>query len=227
MLLTKKYCFVILFIALLLPTQAAVAGKKANAEQLLYDSAQRCLERGDSLKALQVYESLNVRIDSIAKADYGKEVKALRSTYQIDELLLKNELQRNRWMKLLSFGLFGFLLLLGAAVYYLRVNNRKLRQARLKSKQLEREAEFSEKEKTKLLYALSTEMTSLLAQIEVTVVYLLDNPPESPFNKTQIAELRSAVNELQKKTLIFSTNETILTDRCSASDGNARLGSSC
>ncbi|MEF9986328.1 MAG: hypothetical protein RR312_02460 [Bacteroidales bacterium] len=193
-------CYVITIIGLIcmLPLQPSFAKENISANKILYDKAETSLNNGDTLGACAIYRTIKIKIDSIAQINYQNEVKAKRTTYQIDELYLENKLQEGIILRRLSLFLLIIAILLIPAFYYLRTHNQKLEQARIKAKRLKEEAELLTKKKSILLYTISKDMTESLIEIKESTANLQTIDAESLQQAPKLlSNLRSSEEKLQ------------------------------
>lgn len=187
---------VICCIALVL--QALSANETPNRSTVLYDRAEAFLAKGDTVKACELFNKLRVESDSIARQNYQNEVKAIRTTYQIDELYLENKLQESVILKRFIYCLLIIVLLLASAFGYLYHRNRKLDQARMIAQRLKEEAEQSIQSKTELLYTISKDMTKSLTEMrEITATLQTTDLTSSEEVHKQLSALRSSEEKLQ------------------------------
>lgn len=187
---------VICCIALVL--QALSANETPNTGTVLYDRAEAFLAKGDTVKACALFNKLRVEADSIARQNYQNEVKAIRTTYQIDELYLENKLQESVILKRFIYCLLIIVLLLASAFGYLYHRNRKLDQARMIAQRLKEEAEQSIQSKTELLYTISKDMTKSLTEMrEITATLQTTDLTSSEEVHKQLSDLRSSAEKLQ------------------------------
>lgn len=178
--------------------QALSANETPNKSAVLYDRAEASLAKGDTVEACALFTKLRAEADSIARQNYQNEVKAIRTTYQIDELYLENKLQESVILKRFIYCLLIIVLLLASAFGYLYHRNRKLDHARMIAQKLKDEAEQSIQSKTELLYTISKDMTKSLTEMrEITATFQTTDLTSSEEVHKQLSELRSSAEKLQ------------------------------
>ncbi|MEG1498504.1 MAG: hypothetical protein RRX93_01675 [Bacteroidales bacterium] len=186
-------CWIGIFIS-----QISFAMPPINTHTSLKEKAENALLNGDTLEACIIFRQLKTETDSIARIHYQSEIKAKRATYQIDKLYLENKLQRGVILRRISLFLLISVLLLASAFYFLRKSNHQLEEERIKAKKLKEAAEFSLQKKSKLLYAISNDMTdSLNAMKEITTELQTENSSSLQDIKGKISCLRNSAEKLQ------------------------------
>lgn len=124
------FCGIILSIILLFSSSSSYAGEKeTHKKDSLLLLASDAVSRDEFEQACLFYRQAIVLNDTITKLNYEKEVKALKSEYQIDELYLENKKQENKILiRLIIFG--SVLILLSLTSYFLlkRRNSRFIKE---------------------------------------------------------------------------------------------------
>lgn len=156
------------------------------------EEVNRYVQSGNYEEACRMYEQIKKTKDSIAKKVYAQEVKALRSTHQIDELYLANKQQQNVLLERLLAYLFLLILALLAVIYYLRDKTRRLLLAEADLLKAKEQAEHSEHEKSVLLSQISVELKGALDDLTHRLASLNEK------QETPVREMEQDVEKLQR-----------------------------
>ncbi len=129
------------------------------------DSTNFFLQEGEKVQACNYIKKAILIQDTLYRDYYMKEVKALRSTNQIDELYLQNKKQDNIILTRFILFLSLILLLSLALVFYFKKKNKVIAQSKIEIEAAKLMAEKSLAEKSAMLSTISRDIRESLYTI--------------------------------------------------------------
>lgn len=130
--------------------------------QLDLQRAKLLVMQGQTEKACLIYRTAIALQDSLDNLSYVRQIDELRTIYQIDQLEIKNQKERNRtilWGILTVLSLSGLIILL---IFHIRKENKRLRRSKEELEKAQKYAERSIKAKSIFLSNMSHEIRTPL-----------------------------------------------------------------
>lgn len=149
---------------------------------LIQEQANLLAKAGRIDEACHIYQQANEKKDSLNTISYARQINDLRTTYQIDQLEIQSQIQRNQIILWAIIAIFLVLLLIAFMMLRIRIDNRRLIRSRIKLENAQKYAESSTKTKSLFLSNMSHEIRTPLNALSGFSAILTD---ESIDNETR------------------------------------------
>lgn len=159
----KKFA-ILLLIATLIPFKA-LAVIQSDSLKLEVAHADSLYHAGSYSDACKKYKSIVKLKDSISKITYEKEVKAIKNTYQIDQLYKENKIEENKIMTRFILFISILVVLISVVFIYLKKKNKEFREQKAIYDQEKLKHEESLKVKNHQFSTMNKEIDDLLYSI--------------------------------------------------------------
>lgn len=130
--------------------------------QLKLEMASLLTKMGQLDKACLIYQNINEIKDSLDALSYSRQINELRAVYQIDQMEIRNQKQRNQITQWIILAIIFILLLISYLIFHIKQENKRLRKSKEELDLARRFAESSVRTKSVFLSNMSHEIRTPL-----------------------------------------------------------------
>ena len=130
--------------------------------KLYQDEASLLAKKGLYDEACHVYQQANQQKDSMNVVSYSRQINDLRTTYQVDQIEIQNQIQQNRLILWTIIAIFFVFILIVLLIIRIKIGNKRLLRSQAKLEKAKKYAESSIKTKSLFLSNMSHEIRTPL-----------------------------------------------------------------
>ncbi len=143
--------------------------------QLNLQQAQLLSKIGQTDKACLIYQMTNVLQDSLDNLSYVRQINELRTIYQIDQMEIQNQQERNQTILWGILAVLSLSALITILIFHIRIENKRLRHSKEEQEKAQRHARNSIKTKSLFLSNMSHEIRTPLNALSGFSAILTDD----------------------------------------------------
>lgn len=130
--------------------------------KLYQDEASLLAQKGLFDEACRIYQQANQQKDSMNVVSYSRQINHLRTTYQVDQIEIQNQIQQNRLILWTLIAIFFVFILIVLLIIRIKTGNKRLLRSQAQLEKAKRYAESSIKTKSLFLSNMSHEIRTPL-----------------------------------------------------------------
>lgn len=143
--------------------------------QLNLQQAQLLSKLGQTDKACLIYQTTNILQDSLDNLSYVRQINELRTIYQIDQMEIQNQQERNQTILWGILVVLSLSILITVLILHIRTENKHLRHSKEEQEKAQRHARNSIKTKSLFLSNMSHEIRTPLNALSGFSAILTDD----------------------------------------------------
>ena len=143
--------------------------------QLNLQQAQLLSKLGQTDQACLIYQTANVLQDSLDNLSYVRQINELRTIYQIDQMEIQNQQERNQTILWGILTVFSLSILITILIFHIRSENKRLRHSKEEQEKAQKRARNSIKTKSLFLSNMSHEIRTPLNALSGFSAILTDD----------------------------------------------------
>lgn len=143
--------------------------------QLNLQQAQLLSKLGQTDKACLIYQTTNILQDSLDNLSYVRQINELRTIYQIDQMEIQNQQERNQTILWGILVVLSLSILITVLIFHIRTENKRLRHSKEEQEKAQRHARNSIKTKSLFLSNMSHEIRTPLNALSGFSAILTDD----------------------------------------------------